>query len=217
MGDVEAIMESSFPIVTVLMSITGSKTATTILVVGLMLIGFCVCIATIASTSRLTWAWARDGGLPKWFAYVDPKHCIPVRAIWLPVALVCILSLLNIASTAAFSAIMALSSLGLFISYFLAIASILSARFGKTPLRLGVWNMGRWGAAVNIFSLIYTLWIIIFLPIPQFLPVTPTSMNYAGPILGLVLVMAMVVWFARANKHWAGPNLAIVKIIMESE
>ena len=70
MGDAKAILESSFPIVTIMMEITGSVGATTALITGLMLIGFCVCIATIASASRLTWAWARDGGLPKWFAKV---------------------------------------------------------------------------------------------------------------------------------------------------
>lgn len=38
-------------------------------------------MVTFSSTTRLTWAWARDGGLPQYFGFVDEKHRVPSRAI----------------------------------------------------------------------------------------------------------------------------------------
>lgn len=51
--------------------VTGSKKATTAMVTMLFVISFNCNLASIASVSRLTWAWARDGGMPSYFAYVS--------------------------------------------------------------------------------------------------------------------------------------------------
>ena len=50
---------------------------------ALLIIGFGSVFASLASVSRLTWAFARDGGLPfsRFFAYVNPHYRIPIRAI----------------------------------------------------------------------------------------------------------------------------------------
>lgn len=58
--------------------VTHSKPATTAIVVGLFIIAWSINLACIASVSRLSWAWARDGGLPKFFAYVCfiPLDCV---------------------------------------------------------------------------------------------------------------------------------------------
>lgn len=71
MGTVEDALDSSFPIVTILLGITGSKAATTAMASGLFITSINCNLACIASVSRLTWAWARDGGLHRYFAYVS--------------------------------------------------------------------------------------------------------------------------------------------------
>lgn len=221
MGSVDDVLSSGFPIATILLQVTGSVKATTAMVVGLFVVSFCVNIASIASVSRLTWAWARDGGLPRWFALVDRKQMVPIRAIWLALVLVILLSLLNIGSTAAFGAITALSSMGLYFSYAAAILSMLYARWedkhGGERLELGDWNLGRWGVYINIFALIYTLYIMVFLPFPNTLPVTGQNMNYCGPIFGFVLLFALGLWFIHARKYWQGPNVAIIQFIKAQE
>ena len=148
---------------------------------------------------------------------VSRKHHVPSRAIWLVVTVVGLLSLLNIGSTAAFGAIIALSSLALYFSYFIAISCMLHARFRANPVQLGEWNLGRYGAAVNVFALIYTVWIMIFLPFPNTLPVTAVNMNYCGPIFGAVLLFTLSLWFLRGRKHWPGPNVEIIRLIVEQE
>lgn len=52
------------------MQATGSAKAATAMVCGLLIISLSVNLASIASVSRLTWAWSRDGALPLWFSYV---------------------------------------------------------------------------------------------------------------------------------------------------
>lgn len=215
MGSIEDILATDNPILTILLDVTGSKNAATAMVAGFSVISFSCNIANIASVSRLTWAWARDGGLPAYFAYVDPKQRVPIRAVCLTVLLACLLCLLNIGSTAyiAFGALTSLSSISLYISYAIAISSMLYARYAGTA-RLGEWNFGRWGVYINSFALVYTLYVMVFLPFPSTVPVTGANMNYCGPVMVAVLVMTLVLWFARARKHWSGPNLHILDFVI---
>ncbi|RDW65969.1 hypothetical protein BP6252_09604 [Coleophoma cylindrospora] len=233
MGSVDDALSASSPIVAILLAVTGSKPATTALTTGLFIISINCTLACIASVSRLTWAWARDGGLFKYFAYVscpylpvcrtlvdifqiNPKHHVPIRAVALTVFLISALCLLNIGSTSyiAFGAITALSSMALYLSYAIAISSILYARWSCTSLKLGEWNLGLYGVYINVFALIYTLYIIIFLPFPTTIPVTAGNMNYCGPVMAFVLGVAIALWLFRAKKHWAGPNLTILEFVI---
>jgi amino acid transporter len=74
MGSVEEAQKSSFPIIEICQQATGSVKAATAMVSGLLVISLSVNLASIASVSRLTWAWARDGALPRWFAHVSIKY-----------------------------------------------------------------------------------------------------------------------------------------------
>ncbi|KAH8714675.1 amino acid/polyamine transporter I [Ilyonectria robusta] len=216
MGSIDDALNSASPILTILLTVTGSEKATTAMITGLFVISFSVNLANIASVSRLTWAWSRDGGMPAYFAYVSPKHRVPIRSIVLTVFLVCALCLLNIGSSSyvAFGAITSLSSMALYISYAIAISSILYARFNSAGLKLGEWNLGRYGLYVNAFALVYTLYIIVFLPFPSTLPVTAANMNYCGPVMVFVLFVTLALWFLRAKKHWTGPNLTILDFVI---
>jgi choline transport protein len=69
-GSIDDALNSSFPIIVIVQEVTGSVKATTAMITGLFIISFSVNLASIASVSRLTWAWSRDGGLPSWFSLV---------------------------------------------------------------------------------------------------------------------------------------------------
>lgn len=235
MGSLDDALNSSFPILEICTQATGSVKAATAMVTGLTIIQLAVALGSIASVSRLTWAWSRDGALPRWFSVVSKhalvfliflltfvqlsrRHRVPVRALWLPVFFTMILALLNIASTAAFGAILALSQLGLYSSYFIAIACMLYARLTDGNMSYGEWNLGRWGVPINIFALIFTAYIMVWLPFPTTIPVTGKNMNYAGPIFLVVVILALVSWLGWARAHWDGPNNEIVRlVVLDSE
>jgi choline transport protein len=71
MGPLDDALNSSFPIIEICQQATGSIKAATAMVCGLLVISLSVNLASIASVSRLTWAWARDGALPIWFSHVS--------------------------------------------------------------------------------------------------------------------------------------------------
>lgn len=217
MGSIDDALNSASPILTILLSITGSKGATTAMITGLFVVSFSVNLANIASVSRLTWAWSRDGGMPAYLAYVHPKHRVPIRAIVVTVFIVCALCLLNIGSSSyvAFGAITSLSSMALYLSYAIAISSMLYARLSsKGGIELGEWNLGRFGLYINSFALVYTLYVIVFLPFPSTIPVTAENMNYCGPVMVFVLLVAVGLWFIK-GKRWTGPNLTILDLVMD--
>lgn len=108
LGDVDAVMTSAYPLMAICLNATNSVAGASAMVAGFLLTVISVSIGSIASVSRLTWAWSRDGALPAYFAYVDPKHRIPVRSVWFPLFIVAILSLLNLANYTAFSVIISL-------------------------------------------------------------------------------------------------------------
>lgn len=69
------VFGSAYPIIPICMKITGSLAATNAMISGLLIMTFAVIAASLASVSRITWAWARDGGLPVWFAKVCQTSC----------------------------------------------------------------------------------------------------------------------------------------------
>ena len=74
-GDVMTVMQTKtkYPIIEILYNATKSKGATTALMVLLICVVLFVALGVLASASRLTWAFARDNGLPfpKYFAHVS--------------------------------------------------------------------------------------------------------------------------------------------------
>lgn len=142
---------------------------------------------------------------------------MPVRAIVLGIAIVCVLSPLNInrGGYIAFQALSALCSLSLYLSYFISISSVLYARYRRgSRFKLGVWNWGRWGGPINIFALVYTVYMAIWLPLPTTIPVNGVNMNYCGPVMLVVLLVIVVGWFAWARTKWSGPKSKAVDFIV---
>ena len=66
----------------------------------------------------------------------------------------------------------------------------------------GPFSLGRYGLAVNCFAVVYGVFIIIWLPFPPFQPVTWVTMNYAGPIIGVVLILAITDWCINGHKRF---------------
>lgn len=65
-GDLKTILTTStnYPIIEIVYTATGSKAATTAIIVALMLTSVFSTFGLLASASRLTWALARDRAFP---------------------------------------------------------------------------------------------------------------------------------------------------------
>ena len=87
----------------------------------------CLLFATISimtTSSRMTYAFARDGGLPasKWLAKVHPTLELPLNALYLTTVLVVIFGCIFLGSSSAFNAIISVSVVALGVSYGMPVA-----------------------------------------------------------------------------------------------
>lgn len=119
--------------------------------------------------------------------------------------IVCLLGLINIASTTAFNAILSLATLSLYISYLMPIVIFAVRKIQQQPIRYGPFRLGAFGLYINIFAVVYGVFICIFLPFPPEQPVTETNMNYSSPVFGFVLLFSLCDWFVRGRKRYIGP------------
>lgn len=141
-----------------------------------------------------------------WNLQVHPTLRVPLNALVLVTALSAALGLIHIGSTQAFNAVLALQTLGFNLSYIIPIAFILVRKLEGRHPSYGPFKLGRWGIPINLFALTYGTFICIFLPFPPVRPVTAQSMNYAGPILGAVLLIALVDWVVSGRKRFVVPT-----------
>jgi choline transport protein len=116
-----------------------------------------------------------------------------------------LLNLINLGSTTAFFAILSLNTLALYISYIIPMVFLVMTKLRGDHIPYGPFRLGRWGLPINIFAIIYAIFIAIFLPFPPFLPVTAKTMNYGGPVMGFVILFALADWFTSGRKRFHVP------------
>lgn len=132
-----------------------------------------------------------------------------MRAIALVSTVIFLLSLINIGSSTAFNAIISLSTVALYVSYIIPISCLVLKRLSGEKIVWGPWTLGRFGLAINVFALCYGVFICIFLPFPSQQPVTAVNMNYAAPVFGFVIFLAVIYWFVRGREVYGGPRREI--------
>lgn len=104
--------------------------------------------------------------------------------------------------------------MGMYLSYAIVMACVLRNHLIR-DIELGRWNFGkRAGLVVNALGFVNTVYATIWLPFPNYLPVTATNMNYSGPVLLGVLILAGSLWFLRARTQWEGPNRIVVDFVL---
>src|SRR5689334_17693702 len=76
---------TGYPLIEIVHQATRSSAATTTLYSFILTITMAAMFGTLASVSRMTWAFARDDGLPfsAYLKHVDPTHKVPTRSITL--------------------------------------------------------------------------------------------------------------------------------------
>lgn len=189
------------------------------MIAGPLTVNISVVLGSIASVSRLTWAWSRDGALPSYFSHVSSRHRIPVRSVWLPIIVVMLLSLLNLTNSyTAFGVIISLSTLGLYQSYFIAIACMLHARLTHR-IDTAPWSLGKFGVAINAFALIYTAYLAFWMVWPTYLPITSVEMNYALPInVVFSWLFPAALWIIWGRKRWPGLDCMVIeKVVADAD
>jgi amino acid transporter len=219
-GSIPDVIESRYgPLGQIILHATGSRPGTVCLLIFPLV---CIMFATnsaMTTSSRMTYAFARDGGLPfsKFFARVHKKLDVPLEALGLTTLVVVIFGLILIGSSSAFSAIIAASVVALGISYAMPVAiNCLRGRRMLPPTRAFI--MPEWFAWIaNIIGVCYVVLTTVLFLFPPELPVNGMNMNYCVVAFAIVFAISMITWIFDGRKNFTGPKFEINHHVLSAE
>lgn len=167
-----------------------------VIAISIVVANFICALAGLTSTSRMIFAFARDGGLPgsSLWRTVSPTWRTPVHAIWLGAVLAVAATLYS----PAFAALAAGCALFLYVSYCMPILAGLLAE-GKTWKEFGPFRLGVWSKPLALISIAGVL-VLMYAGIQ---PPFDILINYA---IGL-LVLLVVLWFGLEQRRFKGPPI----------
>ncbi|EXJ83498.1 hypothetical protein A1O1_07121 [Capronia coronata CBS 617.96] len=206
--DIEEFFNSGAPYLTIMLTSTGSKAAVACISTMQLVNNFNSTTSVIQVGSRIIWAFARDGGFifPKYFSKVNKSLACPVPAVIMSWAIAALISVLYLASTTAFNALMScLVILGYF-AYGVPILCLLLR--GRVLDREGTFKLGKAGWTINILALCFMSFLTIFFCFPVYLPATKNNMNYASLVSVGLMLIAYLLWIFVGKKNFKGPSLA---------
>lgn len=165
-------------------------------------------LAYFAAVNRDLYAFARDSGLPfsTWLAKIDQRRHIPTNAYIFSAAFSGLLSLIYVGSSVAFYAIISLCTVSLLQCYVFSIGCILWRRiYHPETLPPSRFSLGAWGVPINLSAVVFSVWSFFWTFWPEQYPVTISVFNWASPIFGATLVIAIVYYFFGGRKNYHGP------------
>ncbi|KAH7169458.1 amino acid/polyamine transporter I [Fusarium sp. MPI-SDFR-AT-0072] len=186
--------------------------ASVFLLLGIVMTLF-ILNAVIQTSSRITWALARDDALvfSKYFQQIHPSLGVPVRALLLNWSILAICGCVFLGSSIAFNALLGSAVVLQQLSFVIPTALLLYQRRSETylpkdrafrlPSVLG-WVVNVW--VVGLATVLSTFFLL-----PPFLPVTAGTMNYNCVILGIAAMLGVLNWMLHARKHYQGPRIVL--------
>ncbi|OAD68859.1 hypothetical protein PHYBLDRAFT_149865 [Phycomyces blakesleeanus NRRL 1555(-)] len=188
------------------------------LIFVMLSIFFCGSALTLGS-SRMVYAFARDGAMPfsKQLHTLNPKTKSPVIAVWFNIVVAGIVGLLYIINDTAFEAIVSLNTIGAQMSYLIPI--VLRITVSRTKFTPGPWHLGRFSIVIGYISSAWLLFTCALFICPTEAPVTADNMNYA--VIPFVVIMAFstgyyMIW---GRKWFTGPVRVVdgEEVILEED
>lgn len=176
-----------------------SKTVATGLLLGVVVAQYLCGLATVTSASRMTFAFARDGGLPTsgLIRRISPHFRTPAVAIWTAA----IASVLFTVYSPAYPTITAASVIFLYVSYALPTFLGLLA-YNRWWTVHGPWQLGRWYRPLAIVNLLACSGLIV-------IGVQPPN-EKALYVLAAMVAWLAIVWFLRARHIFPGPPQGVL-------
>ncbi|KAI0470025.1 GABA permease-like protein [Xylariaceae sp. FL0804] len=170
---------SGVPYIYVFATGTGSRGGAVDLTAVILVLGLAGATAFFTSTSRQAFAFARHGGLPAclWIGAVHPRLMIPLNAILVTYGFMILLSLVNLGSTVAFSAMISLQLFALMSTYGISISCLALKRMRNEPLPPSRFSLGRFSLPVHLFAFVYIFIVNIFICFPVAVPVNAQNLN----------------------------------------
>lgn len=211
--DLEGVKAADLPFVELCLQTIG-LTGAAVLLALFIVNGVGQNISIMTTASRLTWGFARDGGLPfdRYLSVVNRTWQVPIRALWAQGILIALIGVLYLFANTVLQAILSVSTIALTISYALPIAVLLMVGRDKLPPG-GPFKLGRWGLPANIVSLVYCSITTVFFFFPSEPNPAPADMNWAIAVFGVMLVIAVGFWFIQGSRSYLRTENSMMRIV----
>ncbi|KAF4467674.1 HNM1-Choline permease [Fusarium albosuccineum] len=203
--DVNAVIESTVPILEVYNQTLNSRVATTIWTVYYIVLFYDIVLNLFIFSGRTIWSFSRDGGVPFSGFLSHLNWASPVRAAAVMLGLEIIVGVLYVASTTAYSSFVNLTLFALNITVALPQAALLFRGRGCLPER--AFSLGKFGYPVNATATLFVIFFSITFCFPSFMPVTSSSMNYLIVVMAVGLLITTGLWFGGLRRTFTGPPI----------
>jgi choline transport protein len=169
----------------------------------MMGLNFFIIVGTNLAGSRMIWSMARDRGFPfsDYFSAVSKRFGIPLRAMCAVIGIMLVVGLIVLGNELAFQSIISGGGVSLQLGYVTPVIVVLIRGRKVLPPR-PYFDLGRWGYAINIISVCWSLLIISMYLAPLYIPVTVEWMNYSCLIVGATIIFAGLHWVISARHKY---------------
>ncbi|KAM3077222.1 hypothetical protein ACMFMF_005131 [Clarireedia jacksonii] len=171
--------------------------------------------ACTVTSSRVVYAYSRDGALPgsRWLKQVNSYTKTPVYAVWFVLTIGALLGLLMFASPVAIGAVFSIGAIAQYIAFVFPVALKLFA--ARDKFRPGPWNLGRFSKPVGFIAV---TWVVLIIPILCFPAVkgadlNDLTMNYTCLLYGGTMLLALIWYAVDARKWFKGPKINVEHLI----
>ncbi|WP_411286134.1 amino acid permease [Lapillicoccus sp.] len=182
--------------------------------------------ACMTSTSRMAFAFSRDGAMPgsHLWAKVNPRTKVPQNAVILSTvigALITAPALVSVGGTpVAFLAVVSIAVIGLYLAFAVPIFLRWRMRDEFVP---GSWTLGSRYKWMNLLAVAEIAIVSVYFVLPFTPAGTPgneaftwSSVNYA-PILTLGTLLVLAIWWRVSARHWfTGPKHTIDRDVIDA-
>ena len=107
--------------------------------------------------------------------------------------------------SAPFSPVTSIAVIGLYIAY---LTPVFLRRINPSAFEPGPWKLSKtWGPVIGWIAIIWVIFIVILLMLPQYSPITRLNFNYAPIAVLAVIGFAGIWWAVSARKWFKGPKI----------
>ncbi|CAO3632271.1 unnamed protein product [Mucor fragilis] len=175
--------------------------------------------ALLLGSSRMVYAFARDGAMPfsKQLHTLNKKTQSPVNAVWMNVLVAGIVGILYMINSTAYEAIVSVNTIGSQMSYLVPI--LLRITTSRTKFVPGPFSLGKFSIICGVISSCWLIFTCALFICPTEAPITPDNMNYAIVPFAAIMICSMTYFYFWGRKWFTGPVRVIdgQEVILDDE
>jgi amino acid transporter len=175
--------------------------------------------ALLLGSSRMVYAFARDGAMPfsNFLHTLNPKTQSPVNAVWFNVLVAGVVGILYMINSTAYEAIVSVNTIGSQMSYLVPILLRITA--SRTKFVPGPFSLGKYSIVLGWIASCWLIFTCALFICPTEAPITADNMNYAIVPFAAIMVTSMTYFYFWGRKWFTGPVRIIdgKQVILDDE